>query len=432
MRALVAALWPLVAACSGSAATAPIDAPAAPTADAPAAPTADAPAAPTADAALACGANPRHALMPPLALGAGAVLKPLEIVSIVPANFAVDDRTQLFNFGDAVAQDGWYTVVGGDYALGAPAGHVGIVGAMITVPADGTWTKAQAEDYITATIAASSPQIDHTGHTVYVLYAPIGLTVDSSFGDSSRSPSYHAGFPGSYKALGDGWAAIQPAVKTFKLDSFTAAASHEIVEAATDTGGAWALTDDPNLPQDQQTVWLTANDNLHAEAGDQCQGTLIRMPDGFLYTRVFSNTEAALGGDPCLPSVAGTYVNTTPVVPADVSASAPTLGWTHVTMPASGNALVDIPIVGWTADGACATWPLTIDVVNAKAGKNNVTLTNVTLSASTIATGGTVTLHAEVPAGTASGTWGAVNVHSAATGYGADRQHDWVYGVYVD
>jgi hypothetical protein len=371
--------------------------------------------------------------MPPVTLGPGSVLAPLQIVAVIPANFDATSAADLAALADALASDGWYGEVGVDYALGSAAGSAAVAGPSIAIPTGGglTWTKADAQDYITSVITANAPAIDHTGHTLYLLFVPYGLNVDSSFGDSTISPSYHSAWAASYAALGDAWAPIQPNKKTFSIDQYSGAAAHETIEAATDTSNAWALRNDAAVEQDLQSTWLIADDNLHAEVGDLCQGSQVREPDGFEFVRVFSNRVAALGGDPCIPSLPReVYNNTTPVLAAGADPTDPSTSWKTVPPPTGTNTAVDFQIAGWTGDGSCQTWAISAATTGPKASVNDFGLVNATVSAATISTGQTVVLHVEVPAGTPSGQWGAVHVHSTAI-TAPDKTHDWIYGVYV-
>ena len=370
----------------------------------------------------------------------GHELTPLRVVSIVPSNIASDLRKQLFAFGDAVAQGSWLPRVGASYSITSSGVHEKIVGAAITgaSPCGGTpWVKSDATTYIEKEIANHS-NITHDGHTVYVLYLPSPCKVIFT---GNQTPSFHSSFPNN--PLGDGWAAVQPdiasgATLAQRTDTYTVPASHEIIEAATDTGKVWALVADSSLKLNQQSPWVAENGRLHVEVGDLCGGTRIRVPEAagsYLYTRVFANTAAS---DPCVPSLGDTYVNTTPEI------SQPQLlqpGWVTISPTGTSTKTVKFTIRGWIASGAqgCApVWKISATAVKpgSASGINGILPApgGVSLSQATLGNAGSATLSIVVPAGATSGEWLAVKVISTPPGSNPDRdtRHEQLYGVYIN
>jgi hypothetical protein len=370
----------------------------------------------------------------------GHELTPLRIVSIVPSNIAADLRQQLFAFGDAVAQGSWLPKVGASYGITSAGVHEKIVGAAITgtSPCGGMpWNKTQATSYIENEITSHS-NIAHDGHTVYVLYLPSACKV--IFTDN-QTPSFHSSFPSN--PLGDGWAAVQPTIApgatlAQRTDTYTVPASHEIIEAATDTGKVWALVADSSLKLNQQNPWVAENGRLHVEVGDLCGGTRIRVPEAagnFLYTRVFANSATS---DPCVPSLGDTYVNTTPEIrPTQLLQP----GWVTIAPTGTSTKTVKFTIRGWIVGGAqgCAPiWNISATAVKPGSGPgiNGISPApgGVSLSQATLGNGGSATLSIVVPAGATSGKWLAVKVISTppSTNPDHDTRHEQLYGVYIN
>src|SRR5262249_8411331 len=156
---------------------------------------------------------------------------------------------------------------------------------------------------------------------------------------SGGTEPHHQLFSGS--GFHDGFAAIQP-IST-NLDDYTGSASHEIIEAATDSSigshKGWALYDDTSLQPYEQTVWLASDGNLHVEVADLCEGTRIRI-GSYLYQRSFSNQAAGLNGDPCVPhDPSQGWFNTTPFISGPVIPV--NTGWYAIP---SGSDSVDIDV----------------------------------------------------------------------------------------
>src|SRR5205823_2461410 len=126
-----------------------------------------------------------------------------------------------------------------------------------------------------------------------------------------------------------------------------------------------------NMPPWTGSIWLEAEGNSHVELGDLCGGTRV-AEGGFLYSRVYSNSAAMAGGDPCRPSLPIPYYSsTTP------------MEWYATT----AGATVMIPLTGWS------TAPTDDWIVRAVIpGRSNSALTfgaSIT-SATTVSIGGTV------------------------------------------
>jgi hypothetical protein len=126
------------------------------------------------------------------------------------------------------------------------------------------------------------------------------------------------------------------------LQSITLAASHELVEAATDSGPTHGFFLDLTNP----STWGWA-DTLSGEIADLCvdqfgTGQDEAMSAGFMVQRIWSTLQAKSGRNPCTPIPTGeTYFNTY----ATTSVLVLGVGQTGTIQV---NALADGPMVPWT------------------------------------------------------------------------------------
>ncbi len=164
-------------------------------------------------------------------------------------------------------------------------------------------------------------------NSLYVFYFPAATTIaidapgqsgsSCGFGGYHNNMTYIDGKTPIYYAILPDCAGNHP---TRELSSVTTAASHEIIEATTDTqpGGAWYL-DQPMVadaavtePQFRNDPWATAL--TYGEVGDNCESVPLRTwalsDGGNVVQRIWSTSAAALGHNPCVPVPAGeTYYN---------------------------------------------------------------------------------------------------------------------------
>jgi hypothetical protein len=316
-------------ACSAAESDVPAPAPAPADADAAPAPPPD--AGGPAEAAGPFAPAP-HRPWPQLALpsgvaGAGHVLRPMTLVTLVAAND--DSSSQLFAFDDALIQSAWWHAVGDEYGVGAADKSVHVTGPAI----DHDVSTPEISAYIDqARIDSGAPAPN--GNTLYILYVPAGHQATGA-----SSTAYHGSYPYGVAGALDGLAVVSRAEgepDESALDVLTERGSHEIIEAATDTQAGW------RLPRGSATPWADADNNIWrstqpgvVENGDLCELSRIREPlaGGFLFQRSWSNKAALLGGDPCVPARSETYFNVSS--PKD---------WVSV---AAGQS-IDIPFSGWS------------------------------------------------------------------------------------
>lgn len=274
---------------------------------------------------------------------------------LVTVTFSGDDpalvaRLQLFD--DTITSTAWWTAVSSEYcsAPGGPCVGAGAGAGHAVLPAAGpgyTDSVKGGDSTLRALLASSiaSGAIPAPGAgTMLVVYLPAGTTVLLD-GNASCAPASFASYHDVLQATPpDGGAPLPVAYAVVARCSSTEAAatlaaSHEIVEAATDPSPeeapAFQLTDQ---------VWTA----FGPEVADACAAvdtSLTAQESGFAVQRSWSNASAAAGHDPCVPVPAGeVYFNAAPeqgkeTVPLSVGQSA-----TIVLYPA--------------ADGATGSWQL--------------------------------------------------------------------------
>jgi hypothetical protein len=163
---------------------------------------------------------------------------------------------------------------------------------------------------------------DADGTQIYALMIPKATSVTNTDG----SPFCNSGY-GYHESAMKGAVEYSYAVSAHcdpTVAGFTVTVTHELIEAATDplplTKPAWAGTDPGHV-------------GFRGEIGDLCDfgGSLRGMGAPMFGTkveRVFSNTKAAKGGDPCLPDIGLPYFDAAPIPSDDVTVSDFVLGST--------------------------------------------------------------------------------------------------------
>jgi hypothetical protein len=246
--------------------------------------------------------------------------------SIVTVTFQGDDASlvgRFQQFDDTITSTAWWKAVSSEYCVqpaGSPCVGPGTGGGHVVLPtaASGYTDSIKGGDstiraLITASVAAGSlPAPD--AQTLYVLYLPAGTTVLLD-GYASCAPSSFASYhdivgvtppdagPGATTNVAY---AVVPRCSSAEA-AMTVAASHEIVEAATDPSPendpAFQLTD---------MVWTA----FGPEVADVCAAvdvSLVTTDSSFSVQRSWSNASATAGHDPCVPIDPGeVYFNVAP------------------------------------------------------------------------------------------------------------------------
>jgi hypothetical protein len=265
----------------------------------------------------------------------GGLLSPMRLVVIVPSGDSM--MSTLFAFADAAVTSKWFSAVTQEYGVAPPlptAAH--LTGAAFP---SGTAPLADADvaTYIQDTLAATANAPNPDGHTLYLVYLPGGVDLANNVKCAGPGPS---GYHHKYGTAGDGFAVIQQCQGGFEtgIEQLTIVGSHEIAEAATDSGLGWRMAIPAStVPVWMSDPWLEYEDSRITEDGDLCIDTRILEGD-FYYQRAFSNAAAAAGGDPCLPPLGIPYYGATTAKPWYSAIAGSTLevlisGWS--TAPAS-------------------------------------------------------------------------------------------------
>jgi hypothetical protein len=371
-----------------------------------------------------------HLAWPQVTFQGGHVLAPLRVVTV--STKADPLASQHAAFGSALPQSHWFASFAADYSLGSPRSSMSVTGPALATTTT-TMNEAAMSAYVTNAAFGVAPP---DGNTVYVLYLPAGVSIVETSGAVNTNCQLQDGNHIPIGTLGDDLAFIQQCPLTYQtnaLDQATFTASHEIAEAATDpTYAGWGLWS-PASGVPNGSPWAAIQGLNHAEVGDLCEGSEIRE-GGFLYQRIYGNSAAGMGGDPCVPALSAPYYNVSP---------------DQAFYAASAGASVSITFTGWSTAPA-ADW-----VVGStdKQSQSDASLTFATTSTSatntTIASGPfagtwktsnngrTFTLTVDVPAGAPSGAWAVFAYHSHlldGSGQlipGDDYYHRAAVGVYV-
>jgi hypothetical protein len=349
-----------------------------------------------------------HPPLPQLVHNGNAVITNLRLVSVVASG---DPLAQtLFDFGDALVVSSWWTTVGADYGLGNATGSLHVTGPAI-MPSDmspDNWSGMKIKNYLTA-LATGDAAPD--GHSVYVFYLPPGVGIlDNNMKPIPGCVGFHFA---SFDAQGDVWAVIKRCDQTGATETYLA--SHEIAEGSADSaaGKGWSLPFvSSTTPIQMQDVWAVGEGH---EAGDLCQGAGATMQGAFSYSRIWSNSAAAAGMDPCVPSQGGPYVNVSTQYTWMIGTATPPYD-------------VPIPLTGWSSSPV-GDWTVAAEIRGSNRMGFKVAFDNGA-STATINNGTQQTLHVKVPTDATTGDYAVVRLLStqpaSPTEFGI-----WMVGVYV-
>ena len=340
----------------------------------------------------------KHTSFPQVPKGTGPVLSSVELVTVTFAGYPYIQEAQAF--GDWVVGSSYLKAVGADYGVGLGT-HVKKVALGVPPPGTGntvddvdiqTWIEAQI-----ASGALPAPPNKNKNQYLYMLYFPSSWSVTLQGQSSCQSfGGYHSGLTGKVKAA---YAVANDCGQGFGEVSVTA--SHELLEAASDpypeTQYAYAIRD------------LTSPFAVTGgEIGDLCTQSNTVL-GGFDVQRIWSNTAAAAGGDPCIPAPPNeTYYGVT-ASPADTQVAA--VGQT-----------VTFTVQGWSS-GPMDDWSLYVMPAQ------STFQAKTSLSTRLINNGETATFTVTVPAGTPSMSLAAYTIN-ATQNFGGDS-HAWPVAVYV-
>ncbi|HEY1694691.1 MAG TPA: hypothetical protein VGG39_21115 [Polyangiaceae bacterium] len=325
------------------------------------------------------GAAATHGNPPNVSNLGGPVLHSPRIVTFTFAD--TPNAAALQAFGASIASSAWFAQTMGDYTTTSapPLGlsvaltangdptyvddgdglFAGDAGADAAASA-GTDLNAFINTSIANAVAATTiPAPD--GNTVYAFYFPPSSTITGFVGQSCQAyGGYHFN-----QVYGDGTTPIYYAIipdcaqgTAYELQAATLAASHEIDEASSDPAPntGWSLDVTP-YPEDAGTStvefrndpWLSLG---YGEIGDNCEGTDWTLDGGTLVQRIWSNTSASAGHDPCVPVPSGeSYFNASP----DKAVYVASVGDTFTI---DVTAFTDAPRASWQLDAVDYTQQL--------------------------------------------------------------------------
>jgi len=326
-----------------------------------------------------------HEPLPLMSKNSGTVLKKVHLVSVTYDDYA--NRDSMEAMGDFIFNSKWWEAVTSEYGIisGEHAGTIHLAGAAPT-----TGTSGDLLDALEIALDAGGaplPTDNIVDQVLYVIYIS-PTTVLKENGNGTSCNDYY-GFHGSRYRDGQTYAfAIVADCGNF--DDVMSTFGHELVEATTDPYSA---------PNDGYYVAATFPSHWAAdpfkESADLCEDEDYLYEGGFVMQPAWSNAAAAAGLAPCVPN------NDWPYFGFDVSPkTAPNV--------AAGSTVM-FTITGW-AMSPTTSWGVAADAT--RYSKLTTAQMKPTLSDLHINNGTTLTLTLTVPANTASGTVGAVEVYS--------------------
>jgi hypothetical protein len=295
---------------------------------------------------------------------------------IVPVFFANSDpslKAALSDFLARLGKTGWWRAATEEYGVGSPTCTDPVT---LAESANGDLTSFDIEHWLADALSQNPPLLPAADdNTVYVLLYPkevnitLGLPMGGMF--SCRDfDGFHLSFRSKTPSLRNEVAFIViPVCPTSPgmtaVDAVTVAASHELVEAATDP---YPL-DDPAYfyADDAHFAW---NYTVGGEVGDMCAQELssyTKFDDlPYMVQRIWSNAAARAGHDPCVPVPASNlYFQAAPDV-RDAIKRSDTLTVTGVQL-AVGESKT-IPLDLWSDVDTKAPWTVRVREVGAPRG----------------------------------------------------------------
>lgn len=325
----------------------------------------------------------------------------MRLVTIVSESDSADSADTLFGFSKQLGRSAWWHRIAPEYGLTIMTSVAEITGPRLEQDV----TDHDVFEYITAAVDANGgPSKD--GNTLYVLYLPHGVTLIAD-GVPNTDCNNLGGYHARYGSRGDNLAVIQRCLAD--LRDATVAASHEVIEAATDPDySGYTL---PSIGREPWTddIWNAYRSTGRAEVADLCEGTYY-VEGEWLFQRVWSNAAAASGGDPCIPELHEPFYDTT---------------FERDWYPIRAGESVTIPFEGWATE-AVPDWGLRVHVHPEVAYK-------AAPSAPTLNSGERASIVVTAPPDAKSGSFAILDVESTRPEGSAltDGEHINFVGVYV-
>jgi hypothetical protein len=245
-----------------------------------------------------------HADFPQIPDNGGSSIASPELVTVTFQS----QSAALHSFGDFVVGSQWLTTVGADYGVGTGS-HLAAVTLGFAAPAHATENEiGQLLIDVVRDGGLPPPALpDGGGHpmVVYMVQFPMessvtfgGGPVCGSVGDGTSIGGFH------WSASGDQLRfpfAVIPTCPGETGEEMTEAASHELIESATDPfpNNGWIISDGTS-------PWFY----LPGEVGDLCN-LEVTVEGTTTLQRIYSNSAASAGGSPCVPLPSSSYYGVT-------------------------------------------------------------------------------------------------------------------------
>ncbi len=259
-----------------------------------------------------------HAPLPAMPQNGGQA--PLDSVTFVTVSFAdTPEDGDIQTYGDWLVTSSYWLTIGNDYGVGAGTHqHV-----HLSDSTPGTVTDRDFADYVDSKIADGSlPEVSEGVYAFFLSGATTVTDVPTADGWHNRSAAGH-----DYAVILAACSSDPAAV----LSQYTFVAAHELIESATDpsplSGYSFGFGE--------------------GEVADLCD--VPTTQGGYSVPTVWSNSAAAQGGDPCVPSTGAPYVDVDPA-PATLS------------IGSSQGASVAVTLTGWST-AQVGDWLLEVSVV---------------------------------------------------------------------
>ncbi len=255
--------------------------------------------------------------MPVMDYLGGALLTSIKVITVTYASDDANLVARMQTFGDTITQTPWWTAATSEYCVlpaGSPCIGPGSSGGHVVLNETAPTSLVDTDDGVNSTVVqfvqdhitsgAFPPPDDQT---IYQVYFPTGTTITfdgakscSSFGAYHYSATFTLPEGGTV----EGAYAIEP--RCSGEPYITIAASHELIEAATDAHPGkvrgYVMED---------ISWSRLGD----EDGDLCDHTWsfdTMTQSTFTVQRGWSNKSALAGHDPCVVAPAEAYFNAAP------------------------------------------------------------------------------------------------------------------------
>jgi hypothetical protein len=309
--------------------------------------------------------------MPQVVSYGGPVIKNPVLQSITFPGY--DMVSQMDDFVAQIGSTAFWEAAVGEYGVGAPTAQkpVHLLSAAPTSIDDSeiqTWLAQQITGGTSGLMAPSA-------NAIYVISYPATTTVTLQGATSCTT------FGGYHNSVAVGATEVAYAVVpecTFMnmttLDTITASASHELIEAVTDPH---PLTTTPTYASiDQNHLYMQVLLG-GGEIGDLCaqwQSSFF-MPSGFTYTvqRPWSNAAAKAGRDPCQPEPPGeVFFNSVPLLTDTVSIAYQNQTFSTLGASIGVGASKTVPVQLYS-EGPIGPWKVNAVALNSQGITNDLT-----------------------------------------------------------